>query len=51
MLPKEGDVVHIKVGGDMDNPLMAIFNVLKVDPHRDIYFMQLMEVKLIKKED
>lgn len=51
ILPEVGDEIQIRVGGDLDHPLMAIFDVLKKDEHKDIYFMQLKEVKPMKKED
>ena len=51
MLPVIGNTIHIRVGGDLDNPLMAVFNVIRVDADRDIYYLQLMEVKPVKKED
>lgn len=51
MLPEEGDTLKLRVGGDMDNPLIAIFDVLRKDKHRDIYMIQLKEVKPMGKED
>ena len=51
MLPEEGDELQIRVGGDMDHPLIAIFDILRRDEHRDIYMIQLKEVKPMEKED